>query len=253
MGINLIEGRDFSEEFGSDEAKATILNETALKQLGITDPIGKPIGHATIIGIVKDFNVFSIRSKIPPVSIGLSDRYISQLVVHYKPGTLKNLLPFLKAEWKKIAPDRPFEYLTIEEHIRNIYSSEKNLGTIVSISAFFTLLIALSGLFGLTLFVSKTRTKEIGIKKIFGSSERLIIFSFLRVNFILVLLASLLSIPVTLYIMTKWLNNYSYKVHISWLVFAIPFVVSTIVVLLTVFIHSYKASRINPVKALRYE
>jgi putative ABC transport system permease protein len=253
MGISLIEGRDFSEEFGSDKEKTTILNETALKQLGITDPIGKPLGQATIIGIVKNFNVFSIHSKIPPVSIGLSDRYISQIVVHYKPGTLKNLLLFLKAEWKKTAPDRPFEYSTIEEHIRNLYSSEKNLGTIVSISAFFTLLIALSGLFGLTLFVSKSRTKEIGIKKIFGSSERLIIFSFLRVNFILVLLASLFSIPVTLYVMTKWLNNYSYKVQISWWVFAIPFVVSTIAVLLTVFIHSYKASRINPVKALRYE
>jgi putative ABC transport system permease protein len=115
------------------------------------------------------------------------------------------------------------------------------------------LLIALSGLFGLTLFVSKTRTKEIGIKKIFGSSEQLIIFSFLRVNFILVLLASLFSIPVTLYVMIKWLNSYSYKVHISWWVFVIPFVISTIVVLLTVFIHSYKASHINPVKALRYE
>jgi putative ABC transport system permease protein len=253
MGISLIEGRDFSEEYGSDQAKATILNETALKQLGITDPIGKPLGSRTIIGIVKDFNVLSIHSKIPPVSIGLSDRFISQLIVHYKPGTLKNLLPFLKAEWKKTNTDKSFNYSTIEEQIRNIYSSEKNLGTLVSISAFFTLLIALSGLFGLTLFVSKTRTKEIGIKKIFGSSERLIIFSFLRVNFILVLLASLISIPITLYFMTKWLNNYSYKVHVNWLVFAITFVVSTIVVLLTVFIHSYKASRINPVKALRYE
>jgi len=253
MGISLIEGRDFSEEFGSDKTKATILNETALKQLGITDPIGKPFGQSTIIGVVKDFNAFSIHSKIPPVSIGLSDRYISQLVVHYKPGTIKNLLTFLKAEWKKTNTDKPFNYSTIEERIRDIYSSEKNLGTIVSISSFFTLLIALSGLFGLTLFISKTRIKEIGIKKIFGSSERLIIYSFLRVNFILVLLASLFSIPVTLYVMAKWLNSYSYKIHITWLVFAIPFVVSTIVVLLTVFIHSYKASRINPVKALRYE
>jgi putative ABC transport system permease protein len=253
MGINLIEGRGFSEEFGSDKTKAAILNETAVKQLGITDPIGKPLGQATIIGIVKDFNVYSIRSKIPPVSIGLTDRYINQLVIHYKAGTLQNLLPFLKAEWKKAVTDKPFNYTTIEEQMRNTYSLEKNLGTIVSIAAFLTLLIALSGLFGLTLFVSKTRTKEIGIKKIFGSSERLIIYSFLRGNFILVLSASLLSIPVTLYFMTKWLNNFSYKVHISWWVFAVPFAVSTIVVLLTVFVHSYKASRINPVKALKYE
>lgn len=252
-GINLIEGRDFSEKFGSDKTKAAILNETAVKQLGITDPIGKTIGQATIIGIVKDFNVYSIRSKIPPVSIGLSDRYINQLVIHYKPGALKNLLPFLKAEWKKAVTDKPFNYITIEEQFRNTYSPEKNMGTIVSIAAFLTLLIALSGLFGLTLFVAKTRTKEIGIKKIFGSSERQIIYSFLRGNFILVLSASLLSIPVTLYVMSEWLNNFSYKVHISWWVFAVPFVVSTTVVMLTVFVHSYKASRINPVKALSHE
>lgn len=253
MGITLLQGRDFSKEFGSDMTTAGILNETAVKQLGITDPIGKTVGSRTIIGIVNDFNIQSIHSEIPPVLIDLTDRYIRQVEVRYKQGTLNNFLPLIKTEWKKISPDKPFKYSTIEEHIRNIYSSEKNLGTIVSISAFFTLLIALSGLFGLTLFVTKTRTKEIGIKKIFGSSERSIIYSFLRGNFILVLSASLLSIPVTLYSMSKWLNNFSYKVHISWWVFTVPFVISTIVVMLTVFVHSYKASRSNPVKALKYE
>jgi putative ABC transport system permease protein len=253
IGVGLLQGRDFSEEYGSDMTKAGIINETAVKELGITDPIGKTIGSTTIIGIVKDFNVQSIRTGVPPVIICMTDRYIHQVIVHYKPETLNKLLPFLEAEWKKIAPDRPFRYSTIEENIRAIYSTEKNLSTIVSIFALFTLLIAAFGLFGLTLFVSKTRTKEIGIKKIFGSSERSIIYSFLSGNFILVLSASLLSIPVTLYIMKKWLNNFSFKIHISWWVFAAPFVVATIVVLSTVFIHSYKAARINPVNALKYE
>lgn len=253
MGITLLKGRDFSKEFGSDMTQAEILNETAVKQLGITDPIGKKVGGGTIIGIVKDFNIQSIRTEIPPVSIGLTDRYIHQVEVRYKPGTLNNFLPLVKTEWRKNYPDNPFKYSTIEEQIRSSYSSEKNIGTIVSISAFLTLLIALSGLFGLTLFVSKTRTKEIGIKKIFGSSERSIIFSFLRGNFILVPVASLFSIPVTLYVMSGWLNNFSYKVSISWWVFVVPFIFSTVVVLLTIFIHSYKASRINPTKALKYE
>lgn len=253
MGINLIKGRDFSEEYGSDKSKAEILNETAVKQLGITDPVGKTLGSTTIIGIVKDFNVFSIHSKIPPVSIGLSNRYIRQLLVHFRPGSQKNLLPLLKAEWEKAVTDKPFKFSTIEENMRDMYSSEKNLSTIVSIFALFTLLIAAIGLFGLMLFVSKTRTKEIGIKKIFGSSEKSIIYSFLKGNFVLVLSSSLISIPVTLYIMTKWLNNFSYKVHISWWVFVIPFIISTLMVLSIVFIHSYKASRINPVKALKYD
>ncbi len=253
MGIKILEGRDFSEDYGSDQNQAVILNETAVKQLGIIDPIGKTISRRTIIGVVKDFNLHSIHSDITPVLIDINDKHINQVAIHYKPGKLDNILTFAKAEWKKTAPDRQFSYSTIEDVTRDIYSSEKNLGIIVSISALFALLIAAFGLFGLTLFISKSRTKEIGIKKIFGSSEQSIIYSFLRGNFVMVLSASLLSIPVTLYVMTKWLNDFSYKIHISWWSFAIAFIIATIVVLSTVFIHSYKASRKNPVKALRYE
>jgi putative ABC transport system permease protein len=183
----------------------------------------------------------------------MTDRYIQQVAVHYRPGSLEAILPFIEAEWKKAAPDRPFRYSTIEELISNLYSSEKNLSTIVSIFAVFTLLIAAFGLFGLILFISRTRMKEIGIKKVFGSSGKAIIYSFLQTNIILVLIASAISVPVTVYFMNKWLNNFSYKVNISPWVFLLAFIISAFVVVATVFFHSYKASRINPVKALRYE
>jgi len=183
----------------------------------------------------------------------MTDRYIQEVAVHYKPGTLENILPGLEAEWKKAAPDRPFRFTTIEDIIKNIYSSEKNLSTIVSIFALFTLLIAAFGLFGLTLFVARSRTKEIGIRKAFGSSPKSIILSFLFNNLILVFTAASLSVPVTIYLMTKWLNNFAYKTTINWWVFFIAFVAAAAVVLLTILVHSYKASRINPVQALRYE
>jgi putative ABC transport system permease protein len=253
LGIKVIQGRDFSNEFGSDLRHSIILNETAVKQLGITDPLGKMIGNQAVIGIVKDFNLHSIHSYIPPLSIHLTDKYIQQVAVHYKPGTLKSILPMLESEWKKAAPDRPFHYSAIENIIKDFYSSEKNLITIVSIFALFTLVIAAFGLFGLTLFLAKTRTKEIGIKKVFGSSERSIVYSFLIENFILISLAEVFSVPITFYFMTKWLKNFAYKVNINCWAFAIAFIIATIVVLLTVFFHSYKASRINPLKALRYE
>jgi putative ABC transport system permease protein len=253
MGITLLQGRDFSIEFGSDLTKSAILNETAVKRLGITDPVGKQIADNTIIGVVKDFNLHSIHSDIPPLEIAMTDKYINQVAVHYKPGTLKSILPMLETEWKKVAPERPFNYSTIEEVIKDLYSSEKNLTVIVSIFALFTLIIAAFGLFGLTLFISKSRTKEIGIKKVFGSREQSIIYSFLRGNFILVTLAAFISVPVTLHFMLNWLKNFSYKASINWWVFAIAFIVAAVVVLLTVFVHSYKASRINPVDALRYE
>jgi len=253
MGIPVIKGREVSEEFGSDLTQSVILNETALKALGISDPIGQKLGESNIIGIVKDFNLHSIHTDIPPLSIHMTDKYIQQVAVHYRPGMMNTVLPFIETEWKKAAPDRPFSYSTIESLITSLYSSEKNLSTIVSIFALFTLLIAAFGLFGLVLFVSKSRTKEIGIKKVFGSSGKAIINSFLSSNLILVLISSSISIPVTIYFMNRWLNNFVFKTSISPWVFIIAFVVSALVVTATVFFHSYKASRTNPVEALRYE
>lgn len=253
MGIEILEGREFSQDFGSDLKSSIMLNEKAVKSLGISDPIGKQLGLSTIIGVVKDFNLHSLHADIPPMNIHMTDQYIQQVVVHFKPGTLENVLPFLEAEWKREVNDRPFRFSTIENLIISLYSSEKNLSTIVSIFALFTLIIAASGLFGLILFVARSRTKEIGIKKIFGSSEKSIVTSFLWNNFILVLIAGVISVPVTLYFMNKWLNNFAFKVSVSWWIFLTGFAVAAIVVLATVFFQSYKASRLNPVEALRYE
>jgi putative ABC transport system permease protein len=253
MGISVIQGRGFSEDFGGDFTGSLILNQTAVKRLGISDPVGKMLGNSTIIGVVKDFNLHSIHYEVPPLSINLTNRYIQQVAVHYTEGTLSTVLPVLMTEWSKIAPDRSFHCSTIEDLIKNLYSSEKNLTTIVSISTFFTLLIAAFGLFGLTLYLSKTRNKEVGIKKVFGSSERLILYSFMIENLFLVLIAAFLSVPITLYFINKWLNNFAYKVHITGWIFVLSFIIALGVVLFTVYYHSYKASRVNPVKLLRYE
>jgi putative ABC transport system permease protein len=253
MGIKILQGREFSQDFGSDLKQSVMLNEAAVKQLGIKEPLGKQIFGSTIIGIVKDFNLHSIHSNIPPLMINMTDKYIQQVAVHYKPGTLANILPMLEDEWKKAAPERPFQFTPIEDMIKSIYSSERNLSTIVSIFALFTLLIAAFGLFGLTLFIARSRIKEIGIKKVFGSSEQSIVYSFLIDNLILVITAGLICVPVTIYFMTKWLNKFAFKTQINWWVFLVSFVISAVVVLMTVYIHSYRASRVNPVNALRYE
>jgi putative ABC transport system permease protein len=253
MGISMIEGRDFSEEFGGDMSKSVILNESAIKKLDITDPIGKMMGNTEIIGVIKDFNLHSFHTDIPPLMITMTDQFIGQVAIRYRPGSLQGVLPFLEKEWRKAAPDRPFRYSTIEEVTESLYSTEKNLSNIVSIFALFTLLIAAIGLFGLTLFVARSRTKEIGIKKVFGSSGKNIIYSFLKGNLVMVMVASLLSIPVTIYFMTRWLNKFSYHTTISWWLFAVAFAIATVVVLSTVLIHSFRASRINPIEALRYE
>ncbi len=252
MGIKVLKGRSFSEEYGGDLKNSVLINEKAVKDLGIEDPIGKLLEGRTIIGIVNDFNLHTIRTDIPPISIWLYDR-IDKAVINYMPGKLNVLLPKIEKEWKAIAPDRPFQYQTIDDVIKEFYEMEKNLNVIVSISALFSLLIAAFGLFGLTLFIAKTRTKEIGIKKVFGSSEKSIVYSFLKENLIMVVVASILAIPITYYFMNRWLSNFSYKVGINFWFFIVAFFIAMLVVLLTVLFHSFRASRTNPVEALRYE
>src|SRR5665648_112655 len=114
MGIKVLKGRSFSEVFGSDLKNSVLINEKAVKDLGIEDPIGKLLEGRTIIGIVNDFNLHTIRTDIPPISIWLYDRYIDKAAINYMPGKLDVLLPKIEKEWKAIAPDRPFQYQTID-------------------------------------------------------------------------------------------------------------------------------------------
>ncbi|MDX8337731.1 ABC transporter permease [Draconibacterium sp. IB214405] len=254
MGIQIIDGRGFSQELGDDE-NSYVINENAVKALELTDPVGKKIDvvDGTVIGVVKNFNLHSFHSEIPPLLMLASDDFVMQVAIHYKAGTLKSVLPLIKSEWQKIVTDVPMNFKTMDEFLKEVYSEEKNLSVIVSVSAFFALLIASFGLFGLTLFIMKSQTKEIGIKKVCGSSGQGIVLSFLRKNFIMVVIATLLSVPPTIFLMNKWLNNFAFKTDISWWVFVITFVFAAIVALSTVLFHSYRASRINPVEALRYE
>ncbi len=252
MGVQVLEGRSFLH---GDDENTYLLNEKAVKELGLTDPIGKKIDvvDGTVIGVVKDFNLHSFRSEIPPLLIIASEDFALQVAIHYQPGTLSRLLPLIKKEWGKVAPDAPFNYKTIEEFKKEIYTEEKNLSIIISVSALFSLLIASFGLFGLSLFIAKSQIKEIGIKKVFGSSEIGIVSSFLKTNLLMVIIASMLSAPLTILVMNRWLGNFAYKTNIEWQVFALAFVVAALVVLLTVFYQSFRASRVNPVEALKYE
>ena len=259
MGLTLLQGENFVTKSTSEEEVAFFVNETAVKELGISNPIGfvtDPLGQhmvgGRIIGVVKDFNVYSIHSDIPPLFYAVFDDFVQQVVIRYNSGSLNSLLPLIKKEWEKIT-EQPFDYKTFEDFNKEFYAEEKNLNTIVSISALFILFISTIGLLGLTLFVMKSQTKEIGIKRVFGSSEKGIVVSSLKQNFVMVIIAAILSIPVTIIGMNKWLSNFAYKTNIAWWVFAATFMLATIVVLLTVLYHSYRASRINPVEALRYE
>lgn len=253
MGIDLVEGRYFSRDFGNDMAKSVILNETAVKQLEISDPIGKLFDSLIIVGVVKDFMPYSFEQEITPQFIMLNTEYVFSIGVHYRPGTLNVLLPFLESEWKKVEPDRPFNYSTIEDITETIYASQKRLISIITFTTIFSLFISMSGLFGLTLFVLRSRTKEIGIRKILGSSENAIIYSALRENLLKVFFAAIISVPITYYIMNQWLSRYAYRITINGWFFVISLVFAIVVVVLTVIVLLYRIARTNPAISVRYE
>lgn len=253
MGVKLKEGRYFSTDYGSDSKQGCILNETAVKALGIENPLDYQLENYNVVGVVKDFYLHSFHSEVPPLMIVITDKYLRQIAIQYQEGTKKSLLTSLHKSWKKLSPDTTLEITTVEDLIKQMYAGEKNKFTIVSIFALFTLIIASFGLFGLTLFIARSRTKEIGVKKVLGCSEMTIISSFLKTNIIYVFIACVLSIPITNYVMSIWLNEYAIKTDIKWSFYFFTFLIASLIVIMTVLSHSYRAAKLNPVKSLRYE
>ncbi|NHB67943.1 ABC transporter permease [Perlabentimonas gracilis] len=254
MGIELVEGRYFSEDYGSDFTSSGILNQIAVAQLGIENPIGHQVSKPyNIIGVAKDFYFQSFHTEIMPLMIVMTDDYIEQIAIKYQPETLTLLLPRLQELWEKHTPDEPFRFSLVEELTSRLYEKERKLVTTATMAALFTLIIACMGLFGLTLFIVQRRTKEIGIRKVLGSSATQIVLSFIKTNLLYVLIAVVISTPITILVMREWLNNYVERIDIGWWIFALTFAIAALVVVLTVLAHSYRAARVNPVEALRYE
>jgi len=254
FGFHVVKGRSFSRSYPTDKTKTIILNETAVKELGIKNPIGKEIEGMQIIGIVKDFNIHSVHSKIKPLMMSISKgKYVRTIIVKYKKGTYQNTIKYLHDEWNNIAGEIPFEFQTFEDALAGLYEKEKTLFSIVFFFTILTIVLAASGLFGLTLFTLQNRTKEIGIRKVLGASVRSLIKLLTKEFILLMFIANIIAWPIAYYFMNKWLQNFAYKIDIGML----PFIVSTVIVIVismgTIIIQTVKASIANPVDSLRDE
>lgn len=253
FGIELKEGRFLSEEFGTDSEEACMLNETAVRELGIKDPLNEKIINRHIVGIVKDFNVHSLRSKIDPIFIRLTEKYISEVIVKISPENQTQTLQFLEEKWKEIAPNQEFRCDYIEEILHGMYGRERRFAKTTIVFTIMAILIACLGLFGLTLFIIEKRSKEIGIRKIHGASINNIMMMINKEFAILVVIATILAWPVAWYFMDKWLQSFAYAINLPYELYLISGLVAMIIVLLTVSIRSLKAAISNPVDAIRYE
>ena len=258
MGIELLQGRNFSKAHQTDPTEAAIVNEALVKEFGWEQPVGKTFKFRgrdlNVIGVVKDYHFESLRSKIAPVVLHLDPdtplRYLlAQIPSHDMPATIS----MLQSTWKTIAPDLPFEYYFLDNDVAEQYRAEQRWGNIVTYSSVFAIVIAGLGLFGLSALSVARRTKEIGIRKVLGASVASVV-SLLSKQFTkLVLMANVIAWPIAYFAINAWLQNFAYRIGIGWWMFALAGGIALIIALLTVSTQAIKAALTNPVEALRYE
>ncbi len=275
MGVELKEGRGFSSQFPADtvqegvlgtterQSGSIILNETAVKHLGLTSPVvGKQIVWAevedttynlNVIGIVKDFHFTSLRNEIKPFAFVAEPAREGSLVVKLSTTDFHSSIQQIEKIWNKYSPDRPFQYSFLDETFAKLYQAEKRFEKIFFSITVLAIIIACLGLFGLAAFVTEQRVKEIGIRKVLGASvsgiTTLLSKDFLK----LVLIAVIISSPVVWFVMNKWLQDFAYRISIEWWVFLIAGMVALVIAFATISFQAIKAAIANPVKSLRTE
>jgi putative ABC transport system permease protein len=259
--IDIVAGRDFSEEFSTDIRDAVLINEKAAADIGWgKEAVGKQIVNVsrnnvrkTIIGIVKDFHHKSLKLEINPVVIAVNPRSFRYTSARIHPSGVSSTLKFIENTWKDSYPDRDFSYFFIDDDFRSKYPDEERVRSLYFYFGFLALFVAGLGLFGLASFIIERRTKEIGIRKVLGAGINKIVFSLSGEFIKWVLLANILAWPVAYFIMNNWLQNFAYRIHIQWWMFIISGFVALIIAVLTVSYQAVKSARANPVDSIRYE
>jgi putative ABC transport system permease protein len=234
-----------------------ILNETAVKATRLTDPVGKrfKLGNTegTIIGVAKDFHYSSMRQKIQPAVFYCQRITYGQLYIKTTGRDAPKAIAALKTEWKKYNAGFPFDYAFLDDTYTSLYKSEQQTGWLFNIFSAIAIVIACLGLFGLAAYTAQVRTREIGVRKVLGAGVAGII-QLLTADFIkLVIISIVIAIPVSWQLMNKWLQDFSYRIHIGWMVFLAAGSIAIVIALITISFQSVKAAMTNPVKALRSE
>ena len=263
MEMEIIKGRNFSKDFGSD-SNATIINETTAKLLGWENPIGKRLYtnfqdqsgtrliNREVIGVVKNFHFESMKDNIGPLSFRLAN---NSWATAFKVNTsdIKQLVNSIENKWKSMAPGMPFSYQFMDESFENMYRVEQRTGKLGLTLVVIAILIACLGLFGLATYTAEQRIKEIGVRKVLGATIGNIVSMLSKDFLVLVLIASALAIPFAWWGMNKWLQDFAFRINIGWWIFIAAGVIALLIALVTVSSQAIKAALANPVKSLRTE
>jgi putative ABC transport system permease protein len=261
MDAKLIMGRNFFENSIAD-SNAILINQAYLDILGWDDPLEKniyiPGGNDNdyplkIIGLIENFNYASLHEEVKPLIIMNDPSRINYLSVKIKPDNQKQVLELIAAKWEAFYPAYPFEYFMQQTKYEEMYTSEANMSRLFVYFSMLAVLIAALGLFGLSSFTAEQRTKEIGIRKVLGSSVTQILSLLSKEFSRLVIIAIVIAVPLSWFGMDKWLQEFAYQTGISWWIFVVSGVLAILISYMTIIFQALKASRSNPVEALKYE
>jgi len=257
--IQIAEGRAFSKEIALDKnKKAFLINESLAKEIGPQNIIGKKFRTCNsqwgeIVGVTKDFNYRSLHHVIEPltVQLGLDDKNVVSIKVKY--DLVQEALAILEETWNAYQPDQPFRYSFLDENLNNLYTTEERTVKVVSLFSAISIIISCIGLLGLIMFVSESKTKEIGIRKVNGASIRNVLALLSNELIFNVIIAMVFAVPIGLYAVNQWRESFAYKASISWWIFGVAGLIILLLTWISVSYHTFKTARKNPVEALRYE
>ena len=256
MGMKIIEGRNFSRDMPSDSA-AVIINKTMAEKLGAKKPLGQTIfngwEHLKVIGVMEDFNFETMKQSVNPLCLVLGDNYSTIIAVKFRGTDAKNVISSVSEVWKKFSPNQPIRFTFLDESFKNMYTDVQRSGSIFTSFAVLAIIIACLGLFALSAFMAEQRNKEIGIRKVLGATVTNIT-AMLSKDFVrLVVIAFLIASPIAWWAMNKWLQDFAYRISISWWMFSFAGILVVLIALATISFQSVKAALMNPTRCLRSE
>jgi len=261
--IQVLLGKNFSTD-PAQNGKEYIINEALAKELlkdypkaSISSLLGKHFGYdslGTIVGIAKDFNFNSLHYKIETMFIyNQKDWGYSSMSVKINGARAANAIPFIQSVWKDHFPDHPFEYQFLDEHFAEVYRADTQVSSVVAVLATLAIIISCLGLFGLASYSAERRIKEVGIRKVLGASVQNITTMLSKDFLKYVLMATIIAWPLAWLAVYKWLQDYAYRVNISWWIFVVAGLIACIIAIVTISFQAIKAATANPVKSLRSE
>lgn len=268
LGAEMVSGRAFSKEYPADFTQSFVINEAAQEFFQLDDAVGATLKgwaftgaqwtkkNASVIGVVKDFHFASLHDRIRPIVFSLSSEItmpLNWMTVKVNHQNIDGALSKMEAAWNELNPERPFRYQFVNEELEEHYSQERTFLKVFTAFSVLSIFIGCLGLFGLTAFMMKRRTKEIGIRKVLGASFLSLLTSLSQGFIKLVLLATILGTPVTIWLMIRWLENFEYQVGISWWPFALTCLAALVIAMVSILYHSVKVAHANPVDSIRYE